>query len=172
MPPYNYLLFDAAKAESSLAIAMELSSNLQSLYKGTAEEDLAGVAPYFSPIQNNTPFANWFLREGWNKNWGILLFSNANFEDTYKHFRKFLMVQTEDREQLYFRFYDPRVLRIFLPTCDKMQIFELFGPVKIFICENEDPNFFTVFSHRNGELVTGKYEKHLLFDNLKDTIVS
>lgn len=147
MPPYNYLLFDAARAKSGLIVAMDLSPNFQSLYRGTAEEELAHVAPYLFSIQNETPLANWYFKEGAYQSWGTLLYTPAPFEEVYRHFRKFLMVQTEDKKPLYFRFYDPRVLRIFLPTCDKAQIIEFFGPVKIFICENEDPNYITIFSH-------------------------
>lgn len=137
---YNYLLFDAAKAEMNLYTAMELNGNFQSLYKGSAEEDLVGVAPYLFAIRDNTPFADWYFKEGWNQSWGTLVFANAAFEDVYKHFRKFLTIKTEDGEQLYFRFYDPRVLRIFLPTCDAQQLREFFGPVRHFLTESENPN--------------------------------
>jgi hypothetical protein len=135
---YNYLLFDAAKAEMNLYTAMELNGNFQSLYKGSADEDLVGVAPYLFSIKENTPFADWYFKEGWNQSWGTLVFANAAFEDVYKHFRKFLMIKTEEGEQLYFRFYDPRVLRIFLPTCDAQQLREFFGPVRHFLTESEN----------------------------------
>jgi len=62
------------------------------------------------------------------------------------------MVKTEDGEQLYFRFYDPRVLRVFLPTCDERQLRDFFGPIDYFLCESEEPASGLVFSLRNGEL--------------------
>lgn len=151
---YNYLLFDAARAEMNLYTAQELNPNNQSLYRGSAVEDLAGIAPYLFTIKPNTPFADWYFKEGWNNSWGTLLSTNASFDDIYKHFRKFLMVKTEDGEQLYFRFYDPRVLRIFLPTCDRQQLVEIFGPVIKFFCEDEDPDFVLVFYHDNTKLIT------------------
>lgn len=138
---YNFLLFDAARAEINLNKALELNKLNRSLYKGSAEEDLAGIAPYLFTAKPNTDFANWYLTEGWNQSWGLLVNVTASFEDIYKHFRRFLMVKTEDDEQLYFRFYDPRVLRIFLPTCDKDQLKEFFGPIKSFVMEDEDPAF-------------------------------
>jgi Domain of unknown function (DUF4123) len=149
---YNYLLLDAARAELNLYTALELNPNNQSLYKGSAEEDLAGVAPYLFSIKDNTPFADWYFKNGWNNSWGILLFSNAAFEDVYKHFRKFLMVKTEDGQQLYFRFYDPRVLRLFLPTCEPTQLKELFGLVRHFITESEKPDEAMQFWLENSEL--------------------
>ncbi len=138
---YNFLLFDAARAETNLNRALELNKLNRSLYKGSAEEDLAGIAPYLFTAKPHTDFANWYLTEGWNQSWGLLVNVTASFEDIYKHFRRFLMIKTENGEQLYFRFYDPRVLRIFLPTCDKDQLKEFFGPIKSFIMEDEDPAF-------------------------------
>jgi hypothetical protein len=69
------------------------------------------------------------------------------------------MVQTEDKEELYFRFYDPRVLRIFLPTCDEDQLNEFFGPVDYFVCEDEDPAFALAFTLKDGELKTERMPK-------------
>ncbi len=68
---------------------------------------------------------------------------------------------------MYFRFYDPRVLRIFLPTCDRSQILEFFGPVKIFICEDEDPEHILLFSHQNGELVTDRRKASLILNEIE-----
>jgi hypothetical protein len=55
----------------------------------------------------------------------------------YKHLRKFLIVQSEEGKEMYFRYYDPRVLRVFLPTCEPAQLKEFFGPIEAFLAENE-----------------------------------
>ena len=60
-----------------------------------------------------------------------------------RHFRKYLMVEAEgDDSRLYFRFYDPRVLRVFLPTCPPESKQAFFGDVERFL-----------FSGPGGELV-------------------
>jgi hypothetical protein len=52
-----------------------------------------------------------------------------------------LLVERErDGKLLYFRFYDPRVLRRFLPTCDAEQLRQLFGPIDAFVMEGDDPH--------------------------------
>ena len=44
------------------------------------------------------------------------------------HLRSLLMVEYETTAQiLYFRYYDPRVLRIYLPSCDEADLKTLFG---------------------------------------------
>ena len=49
------------------------------------------------------------------------------------------MVKREsDKSEMYFRFYDPRVLSVFLPTCSPPQVRQLFGPVSAFFVESED----------------------------------
>ena len=152
----NFLLFDAAKAEQMLFEAQEKNADNRSLYLGTAQEELYGVAPYLFSLKEKTEFLSWFFEQGWNNHWGVMLQADAPFEEVFKHFRKFLMVKTEGGEQLYFRFYDPRVLRIFLPTCDRNQLSDFFGPIKSFITEDENPENLLVFKLRNGELLTEK----------------
>ena len=142
----NFILLDAAKMENNLYEAKERNKDHSSLYKGRAEEDLADVAPYLFNLANGSEFENWYAENGWAKSWGIPFYSTHKFEEVYSHFRKFLLVKTEEGEELYFRFYDPRVLRIFLPTCDEKQLREIFGPVEYYICEDEDPEFALVFS--------------------------
>ena len=49
------------------------------------------------------------------------------------------MVKSPSGKQVYFRFYDPTVLRLFLPTCLSKEIEEFFGPVKQILMEADDP---------------------------------
>jgi len=46
-----------------------------------------------------------------------------------------VMVKTEAGQEMYFRFYDPRVLRAFLPVCTPQEAKEFFGPVRSFLVE-------------------------------------
>jgi hypothetical protein len=155
----GFWLADAARMESEIDRAKELNPNFVSLYRGEPEENLASVAPYLFSVENNPEFENWYFQKGWGDSWGVLVFSDEKLKALHKHFRRFLMVQTEAGEELYFRFYDPRVLRIFLPTCDQKQLKEFFGPVDYFLCEDEDPSSALLFSLKDGILVTEKMTK-------------
>ena len=53
------------------------------------------------------------------------------------HFRRLVMVRGPEGQRLLFRFYDPRVLRVFAPNCDADQVKELFGPVARYMMEEE-----------------------------------
>ncbi len=158
--PFNFLLLDTATAGERQDEALALGAQHQSFYKGDKEENRR-ASPYLFELQAGTHFSNWYFQNGWGQAWGVPVFASGNFEEVYHHFRKFLMIKTEAGERLYFRFYDPRVLRTFLPTCDASQIIEFFGPVKIFICEDEDPGSLLVFSHYQGKLKVDKFENTL-----------
>jgi hypothetical protein len=138
--------------EAAIAQAKELNPKHESLYREKGVADLADVGPYLFQTNHFKEFKTLFTEEGWGNSWGVMLKTNEAFATVHTHFRKFLLVKTEDGEELYFRFYDPRVLRIFLPTCDTGQIKEFFGPVQSFYCEDEDPAFVLVFE------LNSKYE--------------
>ncbi len=150
----TYSILDAARIFGELNTAQKLQSNFLSLYKGRSEELLTTVAPYLFPYKSDTEFGSWLMDRGWGNAWGIFIVSKGTMEDLHKHFRKFLMVKTEEGQELYFRFYDPRVLRIFLPTCDSTQLRDFFGPIDSFILEDVDPNRLLIFSFDGGQLRT------------------
>jgi len=152
----TYILLDAARMGNTIEIAKEKNSRFDSLYRGRSEESLAVVAPYLFLFQHKTDFINWYIEKGWGDAWGILLKSSYPMDELHKHFRKFLIVGTEDHQQLYFRFYDPRVLRIFLPTCDTGQLREFFGPIEYFIMEDENKEFAIKCWLQNGILHSQK----------------
>ncbi len=149
---FNYCLLDAARMLKAMDKAKALNPRHDSLYRGHSEEALASVAPYLFTYQEGTAFAAWLAENNWGDAWGIYFFSGASPAALHRHFRKFLMVQTENGGELYFRFYDPRVLRIFLPTCDAAQLVEFFGPVQYLVMEAEDPAQAVVFYHTDGQL--------------------
>ncbi|MCK7510897.1 MAG: DUF4123 domain-containing protein [Desulfobacterales bacterium] len=68
------------------------------------------------------------------------------------HFRRFLMVHDSDGKPLYFRYYDPRVLRVYLPTCTSQELKTVFGPVESFLVEDEDGRSAIRFRRASGAL--------------------
>lgn len=120
------------------------------LYRGALEPDMAEVAPYLVQLKLEAPFTEWVLTEGWGKHWGIFVLSAAPMVAVRRHFRTFLMVKNPEGKQLYFRFYDPRVLRVFLPTCNRQETAAVFGPLKAYLCEADKPETLLTFGIANG----------------------
>lgn len=163
----TFALLDAARMGDQMLLARQLGTVHDSLYRGGKEAKLSAVAPYIFQMQPGKPFANWFLKNSWGNSWGVMMKSSWPIYELHKHFRKFLLVPTEEGKQLYFRFYDPRVLRIFLPTCNAAQLAEFFGRgIEYFIVEDEDPAFALRFRFENGVLKQNRFEATQLIEAL------
>lgn len=63
------------------------------------------------------------------------------------------MVYMPSGEPMYFRFYDPRVLRAFLPACGGAELSELFGPARMLLAEQAEPQAAHAWSLVEGRLV-------------------
>ena len=149
---FNFLLFDGAQAELNLNQGLILNPSYRSLYYDRSEEDLDDVASYLFAFDRQTAFKEWFLNNGWGNSWGVIVTTQIIFDECWKHFRKIIIVKTEEGQEFYFRFYDPRILKIFLPTCDEKQIIEFFGPMESFIVEGDTKEEAIRFWHQDGIL--------------------
>ena len=120
------------------------------LFRGSLEPDMAEVAPYLVELEPNSPFSGWVLEEGWGSHWGVFAVSDAGLRALRRHFRTFTMVRDPEGKLLYFRYYDPRVLRAFLPMCNEKEMNTVFGPVGAFVMESRDPDVLLRFTRADG----------------------
>ena len=58
--------------------------------------------------------------------------------------------------RMLFRFYDPRVLRTYLPTCVSDELNQVFGPVEYFVTEAEESATVLEFRNNRGVLARGE----------------
>ena len=124
------------------------------LYRGELEPDLAEVAPYLVELFPGTTFTDWLLSEGTQgDHWGIFARSPFSLTELRKHFRKFLTVYDDAGKPLLFRYYDPRVLVKFLPTCDEEALEKIFARVTDYLAE-DGANGFKCFRLQNSLLST------------------
>jgi hypothetical protein len=135
-----YAVLDAARDLKALNWPKESGEEYQSLYDGDSARDLEMFAPYLVRFSKPSPLLRKLVAKAWGESWGIYLTSAASFPDLRKHFRHFLMAEIEGAKTAYFRFYDPRVLRVYLPTCTPQEIRQFFGPVGSFLLEDEKTN--------------------------------
>jgi hypothetical protein len=141
-----FAILDAARDSLVLARLLNCQEKYESLYEGPEADKLMAVAPYLVAPPPDSEFLSQLVHEGWGKSWGVYLTCDRSFEETRKHLRRFLTVEIEDGTKLLFRFYDPRVLRVYLPTCTSAEVSEFFGPLTGFLMEAEDPAKLLIFS--------------------------
>jgi hypothetical protein len=124
------------------------------LYRGELEPDLAATAPYLVALDRDAEFTRWVLTQGWGNHWGIFAITppDVTLAALRKHFRTFLMVTSPENKPLYFRYYDPRVLRVYLPTCNAEELQTVFGPVATYVCEDEKAELLLSFRNDAGAL--------------------
>ncbi len=145
-PEPLYALLDAARDPLILARLVHSGEEYQSLYEGPQGEAMAAFGPFLVKLPKESPFLETLVREAWGKSWGVYLTCAQPFQEVRKHFRRFLTVELEGHGQVYFRYYDPRVLRFFLPTFTPPQVKELFGPVRAYLMEANGPETLLQFT--------------------------
>lgn len=131
-------ILDGASIPSLLLNLASFSPEHICLYRGELDPDMAEAAPYLVILERDSDFTKWVLINGWGEHWGIFGVTQVDLPTLRKHFRKFLMVYDESGKSLYFRYYDPRVLRVYLPTCNAGELKTVFGPVVSYLVEDED----------------------------------
>lgn len=122
-------------------------------FSGNLPADFARAAPYVVSLSRTAVSTRQLLAEGLGKSWGVFLQADSGLPELREHFRRFLQVKDDQGRRFFFRFYDPRVLRLYLPTCSRAELFEFFGPVRRFVIEGEGGRTLETFAIENRELV-------------------
>ena len=157
----KYILLDAARMHGDIYRARELNPDHTCLYEGDSEKFLSAVAPWLFSMPVGSAFATWVSEAGGGNSWGILLRCAEEPVILYKHLRKFLIVASDDGKEMHFRYYDPRVLRVFLPTCEPEQLIQFFGPINAFLVEDQD-GMLVEYAQEAGKLVIKETGQNLL----------
>ena len=160
---HTYALLDGARDPAVHAWITSSRANARCLYIGDLDPALARVAPYLVRLPRTEPSSRALLERGWGDAWGVFFRSTASMEALHRHFRRLLRVQDERGERMLFRFYDPRVLRVYLPTCQPAELDQMFGPVEFFVLEPEQPEHILEARNDRGTLAQGevRVEKRL-----------
>ncbi len=118
------------------------------LFSGELDEELAQTAPYLVLLESSSPFTEWVL-SGFGKHWGIFAIAREPMRAVRRHLRTFLRVQDPDGKWLFFRYYDPRVLRVYIPTLNETDTRPVFGPVHFYACESKTENELLVYRRKD-----------------------
>jgi hypothetical protein len=140
-----WAILDCARDPQIYRALLASRLEFRCLYSGRLPPALEMVAPHLVELLPDHRLTTTLLDEGWGRAWGVFL----KIEDPSNlrhHLRKFLKVRDEAGRRLLFRYYDPRVLRIYLPTCTPDELHQVFGPVAAYLMESEDGDALLEFS--------------------------
>jgi hypothetical protein len=126
------------------------------LHRGELAPGVAQMAPYLVRLDRESELTQWVLGSGWGNHWGVFVRSSARLIDLRRHLRNLYQVYGPDLEPLRFRFYDPRVLRAFMPLAEPAQLDDLFGPVDSWVVEAEDPLRAITFTRAGTSVQSGE----------------
>jgi len=139
-----YVVVDAARDQELAFTARDrFGLKLETLFEGDLSPELDHVAPHLISVDAQSAYLDLF-EEHLGRSAGILLVSEAKTKPVRAHLRKIFVVTDEEGEELFFRYYDPRVLRVYLPTCTASEASEFFGPIRRIWVESQTPGVMLV----------------------------
>jgi uncharacterized protein DUF4123 len=141
-PSRTFAVLDAARDERIYPALITADCEWACLYRGDAAARMAEVAPYLVELHPLANFTAWLIETAWGNSWGVFLNTPLPLERVQAHLRRFLMARMPDDKVVYFRFYDPRVLRVYLPTCTPEESAAFFGPITRYVVEGDEPFIF------------------------------
>ena len=148
-----WMIADAARDRQVFRLLLECHLNYSCLYSGTLPPALEIAAPYLIQLDYEYPDTRRLIQHAWGNNWGVFLRSDTSLEKLRRHLRTFLMVRDPAGQRLLFRYYDPRILRVYLPTCNEEELRRVFGPIHRFWSESKTPGHMLDFGRHRGKLV-------------------
>lgn len=148
-----FAIVDGARDERIFGAVDATYQPKECLYTGDLPWQMQMTAPYLVELARGERFTRLLLEKGWGHSWGSFLRTETGFKQLRRHLRQFLRVRSHDGKRLVFRYYDPRVLRVYLPTCRPAELETFFGPIDAFVTEGEDATGMLEFRREGGGLV-------------------
>ena len=147
-----WMIIDGARTVDVFRFLLACHLEYSCLYSGPLTPDLEMAAPYLVQLDHGYRDTHQLIRQAWGNSWGVFLRSETSLKKLRRHLREFLVVRDSKGTRMVFRYYDPRVLRAYLPTCTMSELRTLFGPIEYFWTESESPDSVLSFRLRNAQL--------------------
>lgn len=148
-----YAVADGALLPGLLAKLEEHEPKNTCLFRGELPFDLAEAAPYLVKLEKDNKFSDWLLNESVEEPCCIYAQTNVidDFIQLRKHFRSFLRIKSPEGKNLLFRYYDPRVMKTYLPTCTREDNEIIFNGIESYLIFNDEDKKFETYMEPNPE---------------------
>ena len=148
-----WMIVDGARSVDVFRFLLACHLEYACLYSGSLTPELEMAAPYLIQLDHGYRDTHRLIRQAWGNSWGVFLRSETSLKKLRRHLREFLVVRDTKGTRLVFRYYDPRVLRVYLPTCETGELRTFFGPIQVFWTEGQVLEDMLQFRSDRGNLV-------------------
>ncbi len=125
----TYAILDAAKVTNLPELLERSTLEHRCLFKGTAYDEMKDVAPWIVRLEGRETFTRYLFTRSdapwhlWDAEPGIYVLSHEKLDDLWRHFRKFTRLKDESAKWLYWRFWEPEVIRSIVRHYDESELF-------------------------------------------------
>ncbi len=150
-----WMLIDGARDRKIFGMLLDSYLTYACLYSGPIAPELEIAAPYLVQLEFEDRYSRRLIENAWGNSWGIFLKCDAGLEALRRHLARFLSVRDTAGMPLIFRYYDPRVFRVYLPTCRDDEVRAFFGGsgIECFWTEDRNPEAMLEFRLDREKLV-------------------
>jgi hypothetical protein len=137
---YMYGILDCSRSPTLYEHVARLAPHGAScLFAGDLAEEVARVSPYLVELAPNDPLSRDWRTQGWGQAWGILISSRADLPTLRQRLRRYTTARLPDGGgPMLFRFWDPRVFRVYMPLVEPQELPGWFEAADRYIAETED----------------------------------
>lgn len=107
------------------------------LFRDGLHPEVVAVSPHLIELRPDDLLTLAWTTEGRGRNWGVLIRSRAGFHAVWSRLRRFTQAKLPDGEgPVLFRFWDPRVFRVWAPVLEPDQVPEWFRDIDAWEAED------------------------------------
>ena len=151
------MIVDGARDRAIYGFLLDSYLEYSCLYHGEISPELELAAPYLVQLDYDDSYSTKLIDRAWGASWGVFLKCDTSMSTLRRHLRTLLTVRDQRGKLLLFRYYDPRVLRVYLPTCLPDELKTVFGPIDRVWMEDENPETMLEFRLDRGRLERGEF---------------
>jgi hypothetical protein len=127
------------------------------LFEGRLHPELRRVSPHVVELAPQDPLSKAWRATGWGRSWGLLIASRAGLPAVRRRLRHFTQARLPDGTgPVLFRFWDPRVFRVYLPLVEAGEIGQWFKDIDRYIVEDDSGEGSLRFELAGGRLQVDK----------------
>lgn len=124
------ICLDGARVQNLAIMLREMKIEHLPLFRESPQENIIHVTPFIARFSPSDVFLHWMTLHPVVLESALFCTSTATLQDTFHHVRRFLLTKDDTGRQVYFRFWDPRVIEPFLKGATPEERRWFCGPIR------------------------------------------